>query len=460
MGQDFRKECDSMGEVLVPKNGYWGAQTQRAVENFGVSPYTIPISMLRALALIKKSAAISNQKIKNISNIHAKAIIQAADEIIAGEFDAHFPLDVFQTGSGTSWNMNINEVISNRANEIISKSKTDSTKIHPNDHVNKGQSSNDVIPTAINVSCRIEAEKCADSFDFLANIVSQKEKEFAGIIKLGRTHLQDAVPMKLSDEFSAWRVQLEKSATRIRKTFDCLEELALGGTAIGSGLNSSREFATGVISNISKESGVKFRQADNLYEAISARDSSLELMNALNSGAVVLMKIGQDLRILSSGPRSGIGELNLPSLQPGSSIMPGKINPVIPEMIIQVAAFIMGKHSSLTIAAQNSPLQLNIMMPLIAHELHTSLDLLNNSLKAFGERCFSGITANEQLCKNKVEWSLAIITPLALKLGYDKAAQIAHYAFENSIKVCDATLKLTNLTKAEIDNILDIKKMV
>jgi len=457
---NFREEIDSMGIVKVLESAYWGAQTERAHKNFAVSPYRLPVSMLQALALIKKSAAISNSSIGNIDSKYGDAIVKAASEIQEGSFVDQFPLDVFQTGSGTSWNMNINEVLANRANELLGGERGDRSLVHPNDHVNKGQSSNDVIPTAINISSRIEAERCAEAIEALALIVKEKEVEFKDVIKLGRTHLQDAVPMRLSDEFSAWRVQLEKSAKRIRSTFASLEELALGGTAIGSGLNCSSKFVDIAIENIVKESGISFHQADNLYEAISARDSSLELMNALNSTAVVFMKIAQDLRILSSGPRSGIGEINLPSLQPGSSIMPGKINPVIPEMVIQSAAFIMGKHTSVTIATQNSPLQLNIMMPLIAHELHSSLDLIKNVANSFGRLCFKGITANRELCKDKIEWSLAIITPLATTLGYDKAAEIAHYAWEKGIKVSEAASILTELTQAQLDDILDIKKMV
>lgn len=460
MSNDFRIEKDSMGEVRVPQEAYWGAQTQRAVENFSVSPYRIPGAMLKALALIKKQTALSNGADGIVSSEYTGAIAQAADEILRGGLADQFPLDVFQTGSGTSWNMNINEVLANRANEILGGGRGDRKPVHPNDHVNRGQSSNDVIPSALNISARMEAEKLAVALESLADGVGEKEEAFRAVLKLGRTHLQDAVPMRLSDEFSAWRVQLQKSAQRIRRCYSSLEELALGGTAIGSGLNCPGKFAEAAVAGIAQESGIPFRQADNLFEAIAARDSSLELMNSLNSTAVVMMKIAQDLRLLSSGPRSGLGEINLPSLQPGSSIMPGKVNPVIPEMVLQAAAFVMGKQTSMTVACQNSPLQLNIMMPLIAHELHASISLLTECASALDDRCFSGITANEEVCREKIEWSLAVVTPLAVNLGYDKAAEIAYHAWKTRIKVSDAVLKLTDLNEKEVKALLDIEKMI
>lgn len=455
-----RIEKDSMGEVVVDEDSYWGAQTQRAVSNFTISSLRIPNSFLKALALIKKHAAFVNAKNGVIAQNEAKAIVDAADEILAGKWNDQFPVDVFQTGSGTSWNMNINEVLANRANEMLQHPKGTRFPIHPNDHVNKGQSSNDVIPSAMNIAAFFEAQFLVRDLGKLVDVIRRKEKDFTAYYKLGRTHLQDAVPMRVSDEFSAWKKQLEKAKERIMRTFPALQELALGGTAVGTGVNCPEGFAVAVIEGIAQESGIPFVQAENLFEAISSRDSILELMNALHSLAVALFKIAQDLRLLSSGPRCGFGELILPSLQPGSSIMPGKINPVIPEMTIQVAAYVMGKHASVSIGCQTSPLQLNIMMPLIASEVLSSLEILTACVRSLNEKCFSGITVDVKNCQEKIDWSLALVTPVALKLGYDKAAEIAHYAYKKNIQVKEALRELTDLTVDEIEALLDPAKMV
>ena len=456
----MRTESDSMGTMQIPDAAYWGAQAQRASENFGVSPLRIPVPFMKALSTIKKSAARINSSLGLLDKKLADAILQTADEIIGEKWNDQFPVDVFQTGSGTSWNMNMNEVIANRANELLGGEKGTRKPVHPNDHVNKGQSSNDVIPTATNIACRLEAGKLCEALERLEHQLKAKSTELADIVKLGRTHLQDAVPMSLGQEFSGYQEQVRKARERVERTFPSLEELALGGTAVGTGLNSDPKFAAEAIRLISEDSGVAFRKADNYFEAMAARDSIVELMGSLNSLAVSLMKIAQDLRLLSSGPRAGIGEIQLPSLQPGSSIMPGKINPVIPEMVIQVAAHVMGKNLSVTIAGQNAPLELNIMQPLLAYEVLSSIDLLSRTADAFAERCIAGITADPEHCRSLIDWSLALVTPLALKIGYDRAAGIAHRAFEEKRKVKEIILEEGVLTEAEADEILDPRSML
>ncbi len=459
MSEKIRFENDSMGEVQLPEDALWGAQTQRAVENFTVSDLKIPGPMLKALAMIKGRAAVMNRNLNLIPEEISRAVEAAAIILEEGGGTDEFPVDVFQTGSGTSWNMNINEVISNMANIELGGAPGSKAPVHPNDHVNRGQSSNDVIPTAINIAARLEAEKLSIILKSLAGALEAKAVTFSGIPKLGRTHLQDAVPMTLGQEFSGFAAQIRNSVRRLENTFFHLEELALGGTALGTGLNTHPEFAPGVISEINNGTGVPFRQAENLFEAIAARDSNMELMSALNGIAVSLMKIAQDLRLLSSGPRAALGEISLPSLQPGSSIMPGKVNPVIPEMVIQAAASVMGRHTTVTIACQNSPLQLNIMQPLIAYELLFCLDLLSNTSERFLDKCISGIEADKEKCRGYIEWSLAVVTPLALSIGYDRAASVAHLAYEEGITVREAALKKEILSKDELDVILDIDSM-
>lgn len=419
-----RIEVDSLGEVRLSGGVLWGAQTQRGIENFGVSPYRIPLPMLRALALVKEAAADTNGALQLVERRLTVAIAGAAREIQEGGLDDHFPIDVFQTGSGTSWNMNINEVIANSANISLGGRLGEYTPIHPNDHVNRGQSSNDVIPTSINIAARREASTLVEECGLLAEALWDRAEVFSEIPKLGRTHLQDGVVMTLGQEFSGYATQIEKGAGRIASCFPNLEELPIGGTAVGTGLNTHPGFGERVTAIIAAKTKLPFRQAANRFEAIAARDSNLELMSGLNSLSVSLMKICQDLRLLSSGPRAGLGEITLPSLQPGSSIMPGKVNPVIPEMIIQVAAHIMGKHLSVTVACQNAPLELNIMQPLIAFELLSSLELLTHSIRRLRTACIPGIQANAERCLGFIEMSLSLLTPLANEIGYDETARL------------------------------------
>jgi fumarate hydratase class II len=457
---DFRIEKDTMGEVKVPAWAYWGAQTQRAIENFPISGWRIPKKMIYAIAMIKRYAAEANAELGLLDPKIADAIIQASEEVMEGKFDEHFPLDVFQTGSATSTNMNVNEVIANRANEILGSPLGSKHPVHPNDHVNKGQSSNDVIPSAIHIALRLSAEDLIKSLEYLENAFRKKEEEFKDVIKIGRTHLQDAVPMTLGQEFSAFATQIKHSITRIKNTFYHLEELALGGTAVGTGLNTHKEFAPRVISKISKRTRIPFREAENKFEALATKDAVVEYMGALNTLAVSLMKIGNDLRLLSSGPRTAIAEIILPSLQPGSSIMPGKVNPVIPEMIIQVAAHVMGAHLIVSIGGQHAPLQLNVMQPMIAYHSITSTDILTNALKVFADKCVLGIEANRKRCEELVEWSMALVTPLALKIGYDRAAEISYKTHKENKTVRQVVVEEGILTEEEAREILDPKKML
>jgi len=457
---DFRIEKDTMGEVKVPAWAYWGAQTQRAIENFPISGWRIPKKMIYAIAMIKRYAAEVNAELGLLDPKIADAIIQAAEEVMEGKFDEHFPLDVFQTGSATSTNMNVNEVIANRANEILGSPLGSKHPVHPNDHVNKGQSSNDVIPSAIHIALRLSAEELVKSLEYLEGAFRKKEEEFKDVIKIGRTHLQDAVPMTLGQEFSAFATQIKHSITRIKNTFYHLEELALGGTAVGTGLNTHKEFAPRVISKISKRTGIPFREAENKFEALATKDAVVEYMGALNTLAVSLMKIGNDIRLLSSGPRTAIAEIILPSLQPGSSIMPGKVNPVIPEMMIQVSAHIMGAHLIVSIGGQHAPLQLNVMQPLIAYHSITSTDILTNAVKVFADKCVIGIEANRKRCEELVEWSMALVTPLALKIGYDRAAEVAYKAYKENKTVRQVVVEEGILTEEEAREILDPKKML
>ncbi len=460
MAQEYRIEKDSMGEVRVPAWAYWGAQTQRAVENFPISGLRLPRPMIRALGLIKRYAAEVNRDLGQIPADLAEAIIQAAEEVMEGKWDDHFPVDIFQTGSGTSSNMNANEVIANRANELLGQPLGTRHPVHPNDHVNRGQSSNDVIPTAIHIAVREQLEPLRAALQELHQALQTKAEEFKDIVKIGRTHLQDAVPMTLGQEFSGYATQIAHGLRRVDHTLPHLEELALGGTAVGTGLNAHPAFAPQVIARIAERTGLPFREAENRFEALGARDALVELMGALNTVAVSLMKIANDLRLLSSGPRTGIAEITLPAVQPGSSIMPGKVNPVIPEMMIQVAAQVMGNHMAVTIGGQNGPLELNMMMPMIAYNVLFALQILTNGIRTLTEKTIRGIQANRKRCEELVEWSMALVTPLALRIGYDRAAQIAYKAYKEGKTVRQVVIEEGLLTEEEANEVLDPRKML
>lgn len=453
---EVRKEEDALGTVEVPEWAYFGAQTQRAIDNFPVSGLSFPPSFIRALGLIKKWAAQVNHDLGLLDDLRADAIIRAATEVIDGKLNEHFPLDVFQTGSGTSTNMNANEVIAGRANEMITGRKGGKSPVHPNDHVNLGQSSNDVIPSAIHISgvdgiCNL----LIPSLKRLFQSLEKKSHEFKRILKIGRTHLQDAVPIRLGDEFSGYARQIEIGIERLKRVTPPLLELALGGTAVGNGLNTHPEFAERVIAGIATETGFAFVEAKNHFAAQSAQDALVELSGALKTLAVSLAKIANDLRWLASGPRSGLGEINLPPLQPGSSIMPGKVNPVIPEVIVQVAAQVMGNDVAVTLGGQGGVFELNTMLPLMAHNLLQSIAILGSSIRLLSTKCVDGITVNRERCFAGIEQSLAMATYLAPRLGYDQAAGIAREAFETRKTVREVVLQKGLLTHEEIERIFE-----
>jgi fumarate hydratase class II len=458
--QSFRTETDSLGHVNVPSWAYWGAQTQRAVDNFSVSELRIPRPLIRALGMVKEVAAEINYGLGLLDREIAGAIRQAAGEVAEGAWNDHFPIDVFQTGSGTSWNMNANEVIANRANEILGFPRGAKKPVHPNDHVNRGQSSNDVIPTVISMADREEAGEAALALGLLQESLEGKAREFVSVVKIGRTHLQDAVPMTLGQEFSGYARQIEKGRQLLERCFPDLEELAIGGTAIGTGLNTHPDFAVRVVASIAAKTGLPFREAKNKFESIAARDSQVELMGALTTISVSLSKIANDLRLLASGPRTGLAEIILPALQPGSSIMPGKVNPVILEMTIQAAAHIMGSSLSVTLAGQTGPLELNMMQPLIAWETLSSLSLLNRTAAALARRCIDGVQADVERSREWIERSLALVTPLSLRVGYDKAAKLAQKALAENRTIRDVIVAEGILTVEEADRLLDPNGML
>jgi len=457
---DYRIERDSLGEVRVPAEALWGAQTQRAIENFPVSGLRLPRPLIRALGLIKRSAAEANRELGLLEPRIAEAIVQAAEEVIAGKLDEHFPVDVFQTGSGTSTNMNTNEVIANRACELLGGARGDKSLVHPNDHVNLGQSSNDVIPTAIHIAARLELGGLVEALRRLRKALSAKAKEFKDVVKPGRTHLQDAVPVTLGQEFSGYASQVEHGVRRIESTFPHLEELALGGTAVGTGLNASPQFAPRVVGKIAARTGLPFREAENKFAALAAQEALVWLMGALNALAVGLMKIADDLRLLASGPRAGLAELTLPAVQPGSSIMPGKVNPVIPEMVAQVAVQVIGNHLAVTIGSRQGPLEVNMALPLIAHNVLTSIAILKNAAKLFADKCVVGIQADRERCAALAARSLALATPLARRIGYDRAAEIAQKALREGKTILEVVLEEGIFPEEEARFLLDPRRLV
>lgn len=452
----YREEKDTMGTITVPEEAYYGAQTQRAVDNFTISGITFPSPFIQALGLIKKHAAIINRDLGLLDDKLIEAITTAAEEVINGELNDQFVVDVFQTGSGTSTNMNANEVIAGRANEILLGKRGGRSPVHPNDHVNLGQSSNDVIPSAIHIAALTEIRKCLlPSMEKLYETLKGKAEEFSRVRKIARTHLQDAVPISLGQEFSGYTRQVDLGIRRIRGVEDRLSELALGGTAVGTGLNSHPDFAAGVIARISEETGCLFKEALNHFEPQSAQDTAVETSGILKTFAVSLIKIANDIRWLSSGPRCGIGEIDIPALQPGSSIMPGKVNPVIPEAVIQAAAQVMGNDTVITIAGQAGNFELNVMLPVVAHNLLQSIRLLCSAVNALAEKCVSGISANMEKCASNLEQSLALCTGLVPVIGYDRAASIAKEAYEKKKTVREVALENGVLPEKELNELLD-----
>ena len=452
----YREEQDTMGTVRVPEAAYYGAGTQRAKDNFTISDLRFPHLFYRALGMIKKHAARVNRDLDLLDEGIAEAMIQASNEVIRGKFDDQFVVDVFQTGSGTSTNMNINEIVSGRANEILTGKRGGKAPVHPNDHVNKGQSSNDVIPSAIHIAAMMAIEEdLIPAMQELRKALGEKSGEFKGIRKIARTHLQDAVPMGLGQEFGGYAAQVETSILRIRDTEKRLCALPLGGTAVGTGINAHPGFAERVIEGISRETGYVFKEAANHFEAQAAKDTTVEVSGALKTYAVALTKIANDLRWLSSGPRCGLGEITLPDLQPGSSIMPGKVNPVIPEAVLQVAGQVIGNDVAITHGAQAGNFELNVMMPLIAYNLLQSVQLLASSSRQLAGHCVKGISANPEKCVSNLEKSLSLATAFVPELGYDRSASIAKEAHRTGKTVRETAKEMGILPHNQIDRILD-----
>jgi fumarate hydratase class II len=459
MGDDYRTERDSLGEMEVPADAYWGAQTQRAVENFPISDVTFGRRFVRALGIVKKGAAQANRDLDLVEEEKAECIIEAANEVIAGEHDDQFPVDVFQTGSGTSSNMNANEVISNRATEIYG-GEIGSREIHPNDHVNYGQSSNDVIPTAMHVASLEAVERdVLPALAALRDELEAKEGEFDDVVKTGRTHLQDATPVTLGQEFSGYRTQVEKGIERVRNTREHLAELALGGTATGTGLNTHPEFPGLAAEYISEETDIDFREADNHFEAQAAHDAMSEAHGALRTVAGSLNKIANDLRLLASGPRNGLGEIEQPENQPGSSIMPGKINPVVAEAVNQLHKQVVGNDAAVSAGAAEGQIDLNLYKPVLAHNFLQSAELIANGSEVFAEKFVRKLEANEEYCADRVEQSMALATALNPAIGYDKASEVAKAALKEGKSVREVAVEKGYLTEAEADEVLDPAKM-
>ncbi|MGZ3772675.1 MAG: class II fumarate hydratase [Pseudobdellovibrionaceae bacterium] len=456
----FRLEKDTMGAVSVPADKYWGAQTQRSFENFRIGGERFPREFIRALGVLKKSAALTNFKLGLLDLQKKDVIVKSAEEVIAGKWDDHFPLVVWQTGSGTQTNMNANEVIANRAMDILGL-PLPSKEIHPNDDVNKGQSSNDAFPTAMHIAIAEQVNhRLLPMMESLFRALESKQTEFANIVKIGRTHLMDATPLTLGQEFSGYATQMKQSIQRVGYTLPHLYELALGGTAVGTGLNTHPRFAVEAINEIANETHLPFVPAENKFAALAAHDALVEVSGALNSVAVALMKIANDIRLLGSGPRCGIGELQLPENEPGSSIMPGKVNPTQCEAMTMVCAQVMGNHVAVTIGGATGHFELNVFKPLIVFNILNSIRLLSDACESFANHCIVGIKANIKQIKNHLENSLMLVTALNPYIGYDNAAKIAKYAYKNGTTLREEAVKLGLLSGEEFDKIVKPEDMV
>lgn len=451
-----RLEKDSMGEMSVPESALYGASTQRAVLNFPVSGWRFTRPFIRALGLLKWAAAQANHDLGLLDAERSALIVQAAEEVAEGKLDEDFPLDIFQTGSGTSTNTNANEVISNRCCQLAGKPIGAREPVHPNDHVNMGQSSNDVIPSAIHISAAEQIRHCLlPALEKLGDALAAKATEFHDVIKIGRTHLMDATPVRLGQEFGGYAHQVRYGKRRAEAAVSALQELALGGTAVGTGLNRHHDFPAKVMRHLGQRTGIAFREAENHFEAQGAKDGVVEASGHLKTIAVSLFKIANDIRLLSSGPRCGLGEIQLPATQPGSSIMPGKVNPVICESVMMVCSQVVGADATITWAGANGNLDLNVMMPVMAHNLLESIRLLGNVTDIFAEKCVSGIVANRERCQELVELSMAMVTSLAPKIGYDRAAEIAKESVRTGKTVRQLSLEKKVLPEAELKAALD-----
>ena len=455
-----RKEKDSIGFIRVPGDKYWGASTERSKKYFDIGDIKVRPVLIKSIALIKKSAAIVHKKDKSVKAEIANAIIKASQEVISGKFDDNFPLKVWQTGSGTQTHMNVNEVISNRAIEILGGKKGSKTPVHPNDDVNKSQSTNDVFPTAMHIAIIMETKyKLIPSLLSLNKELKKKVSEFKRIVKIGRTHLQDATPLTLGQEFSGYQSQIEQGIIRIKSALEEIYYLAQGGTAVGTGINTKKNFDKKIINEINKQTKLNFKPAINKFAALAAHDAVVNFSGALNTLAVSLTKIANDIRFLGSGPRAGYGELILPSNEPGSSIMPGKVNPTQSEAVTMVCAKVMGNHSGITIAGSSGHFELNVFKPLIADNVLQSIDILSDSIENFSRFCVRGIKADKEKIKEYLDNSLMMVTALAPYIGYDNASNIAKRALKNNTKLKEETIKSGLINEKDYNKIIDPLKL-
>ncbi|AZU61156.1 class II fumarate hydratase [Neobacillus mesonae] len=457
---NFRIEMDTLGEVKVPADKFWGAQTQRSKENFKIGSEKIPLELIYGLTYIKKAAASVNLQLGKLSETKKKAIQKVCDDILNKDYDQHFPLAVWQTGSGTQANMNVNEVIANRANQWLTEQNINE-RVHPNDDVNMSQSSNDTFPTAMHIAGYIKiVENLLPAIEELRNTFREKEQAFAKIVKIGRTHLQDATPLTLGQEISGWRFMLEKNKTMITEAMDHLLDLAIGGTAVGTGINAGPEFSTRAAEEIAKLTGYPFRSSENKFHALTSHDEIVHAHGALKALAADLMKIANDVRWLASGPRSGIGELTIPANEPGSSIMPGKVNPTQSEALTMVVCQIFGNDATIGFAASQGNFELNVFKPVIIYNLIQSVQLLTDSIRSFNDHCAVGIEANTEVISKLVQQSLMLVTALNPHIGYEKAAEIAKLAFKENSTLKEAAIKTGYLTEEEFDQWVQPEKMV
>ena len=457
----LRKEFDSIGSINVPNDKYWGASTQRSKKYFDIGEFLVRPVLIKSIAIIKKAAAKVHTKEKQIAPNLSRAIIKASNEIISGKLDDHFPLKVWQTGSGTQTNMNVNEVIANRAIEILGGRKGTKKPVHPNDHVNKSQSTNDVFPTAMHIAIALETRsKLLPSLELLNKELKKKVSQFRSIIKVGRTHLQDATPLSLGQEFSGYQSQLQECIIRIKNALNEIYFLAQGGTAVGTGINSKKGFDKKIINEIRKITKIPFKPTKNKFAALAAHDEIVNFSGTLNTTAVCLMKIANDIRFLGSGPRAGYGELILPANEPGSSIMPGKVNPTQSEAVTMVCVKVIGNHNGITMAGSHGHFELNVFKPLIAHNILQSIDLLADSSKNFSLFCIKGLKADKEKIKNYLNDSLMLVTALAPKIGYDNAAKIAKKALKNKTTLKYEALKSGLINEKDYNSIVDPKKMI
>jgi len=459
-GAGTRTESDSMGKIEVPNNRYYGAQSARSLIHFDIGEDVMPTEVIKAMGTLKKAAALVNHDLGKLDDEKTKLIVAAADEVIAGKLGEHFPLRVWQTGSGTQTNMNVNEVISNRAIEMAGGEMGSKKPIHPNDHVNMSQSSNDTFPTAMHMAAAAAMVAMIPQVEKLRDALDKKAQAWSGIVKVGRTHLQDATPLTLGQEFSGYVSQLDRCVQRCRETLDGLYDLAIGGTAVGTGLNAPAGFAAAFITELRRLSGFPFVTAADKFEALAAHDALVELSGALNVVAVSLMKIGNDIRLMGSGPRCGIGELRLPENEPGSSIMPGKINPTQAEALTMVAAQVMGNHVAVTVAGSQGQFELNVFKPVIIANVLRSLRLIGDAARSFADHCVAGITANRARIEAMVEQSLMLVTALTPHIGYDKAAEIAKKAEREGSTLKAAALALGYVTAEDFERWVRIETMI